>query len=287
MSKGLILEGGGMRGIFVAGVLDYFLDHDIRFDNVIGVSAGSCHGASYCTGQRGRAFSVGVDYLDRKEYCSLWSLRTTGDMFGAEFVFHKIPKELYPIDQAAFEERGIKFQAVVTNCETGKPEYPVITNMLEQAESIRASCSLPFLANMVPLEACEGLEGGLYMDGGVSDSIPLAQSIKQGNEKNVVILTRPRDYRKNASRLGVLMKLKYSKYPGLVRALRNRHLAYNETLDLLAREEAAGRAFVIAPVGPLDIGRTEKDREKLEKAYKEGYYVAEAMHEKMMAYLEE
>lgn len=281
MGNGLILEGGGMRGIFVAGVLDYFMERGVLFDNVLGVSAGSCHGASYVSGQKGRAYATSTEFLDLKEYCSLWSLRTTGDMFGAEFVYHTIPKELYPIDQAGFEARGMKFQVVLTNCETGEAEYPTITHMLDQAEYIRASCSLPFLANMVPLE------GNLYMDGGISDSIPLAQAIKQGNEKNVVILTRPRDYRKSASRLGGLMKLKYGKYPKLVQALRDRHKVYNETLDLIAREEEAGRAFVIAPIGPLDIGRTERNLDKLNKAYKEGYYVAEAMYEKMMAYLSE
>lgn len=166
MGKGLIIEGGGMRGIFAAGVLEYFLEKDVRFDNVIGVSAGSCHGASYCSGQKGRAHATATDYLDNREYCSLWSLRTTGDLFGADFVYHKIPKELYPIDQDGFAERGMKFQAVVTNCETGEPEYPVITDMLEQAEIIRASCSLPFLANMVelpeePEEAGESISGRL------------------------------------------------------------------------------------------------------------------------------
>ena len=286
MSKGLILEGGGMRGIFVAGVLEYFLEKDVYFDNVFGVSAGACHGASYCSGQKGRAYETSTAYLDRKEYCSLWSLRTTGDLFGAEFVYHKIPKELSPIDQESFEKRGIKFQVSVTNCETGKAEYPVIENMLEQAEFIRASCSLPLLANMVPLGGKEDLQGGLYMDGGISDSLPLAQSIKQGNEKNVLILTRPRDYRKSATKTVPLLKLKYRKYSKLVETLANRHKVYNETLDLIAREEAAGRAFVIAPLGPLEIGRTERNLEKLEKAYREGYYVAEAMYEKMMAFLE-
>lgn len=286
MRRGLILEGGGMRGIFVAGVLEYFLEKDVRFDHVIGVSAGSCHGASYCSGQKGRAYETSTKYLDRKEYCSLWSLRTTGDMFGAEFVYHTIPRELSPIDQAGFEKRGMKFQAVVTNCETGESEYPVITDMLEQADYIRASCSLPFLANMVPLDAGEGLTGGLYMDGGIADSIPLAQSIRQGNEKHVIVLTRPRGYRKSASKMGGLMRAKYRKYPGLVRALKNRHKVYNETLELIEREEAAGRAFVIAPIGPLDLGRIEKDPEKMQKAYREGYYVAEALYEKMMAYLE-
>lgn len=177
MSNALILEGGGMRGIFAAGAIDYLLDQEIRFDNVIGVSAGACHGCSYVCGQRGRAYATATDYLDEKDYCSMRSLRKTGDLFGADFLYYKIPQELYPIDNEAFLKSGIKFQAVVTNCETGEPEYPVIKDMFEDIEYVRASSSLPFLANMVEID------GKLYMDGGISDSIPLAQSLRQGNEK--------------------------------------------------------------------------------------------------------
>ena len=154
---------------------------------------------------------------------------------------------------------GTKFQAVVTNCETGKPEYPIIKDMFEDIEYVRASSSLPLLANMVEID------GKLYMDGGISDSIPLKQSIRQGNEKNVVVLTRPRDYRKKNSRAAVAAALKYRKYPKMAAALRSRTKTYNETLDFIAAEEAAGRAFVIAPMGPLSIGRTERDRNKLSR----------------------
>lgn len=280
MSRALILEGGGMRGIFAAGVVDFLLDNDIHFEHVMGVSAGACHGCSFVCGQRGRALATALDYLDLKEYCSFESLRKTGDMFGADFLYHKIPEELYPVDNAAFKASGIKFQAVVTNCETGQAEYPVIHDMFEDVEYIRASSSLPFLANMVEID------GGLYMDGGIADSVPLAQSLRQGNEKNVVVLTRPRGYQKSASKLGALMRLKYRNYPQMIKAVKNRYKVYNETLKLIEAEEAAGRAFVIAPMGPLDIGRTEKNRAKLEKAYTEGYYVAEGLGEKLMAFLE-
>lgn len=283
MSKGLILEGGGMRGIFAAGVIDYFLDAGIRFDNVIGVSAGACHGCSYVSGQRGRAYATNTDYLDNPDYCSLSNLRKTGDMFGAEFLYHTIPEKLYPIDNEAFKERGIKFQAAVTNCVTGKAEYPVIEDMFADAEWIRASSSLPFIANMVPVG------GGLYMDGGLADSIPLARSIRQGNEKNVVVLTRHRGYRKKPAGGGTkaLMKLKYKDYPKMVEAYVNRFRTYNEALALADAEEAAGRAFIIAPMGPLDIGRTEKNPEKLKKAYQEGYFVAEGLGSRLSAFLED
>lgn len=280
MSNALILEGGGMRGIFAAGVIDYLLDQKIRFDNVIGVSAGACHGCSYVCGQRGRAYATATDYLDDKNYCSLRSLHKTGDLFGADFLYYKIPQELYPIDNQAFLASGIKFQAVVTNCETGKAEYPVIEDMFRDIEYVRASSSLPLLANMVEID------GNLYMDGGISDSIPLAQSLRQGNEKNVIVLTRPRDYRKKNSRIASAAGLRYRKYPKMAAALKNRSKVYNETLDLIEKEEAAGRTFVIAPMGPLDIGRTEKDRGKLKAAYQEGYFVAEGLGAKLLAFLE-
>ncbi len=279
MGTGLILEGGGMRGIFAAGVLDYLLDEGLSFSNVIGVSAGACHGCSFVSGQRGRAFATSVDYLDDRDYCSFYSLRKTGDLFGAEFLYHRIPEKLYPIDNEAFRKSGVKFQAVVTNCGTGEAEYPVISDMFKDIEWVRASASLPFFANMVEID------GGLYMDGGIADSIPLAQMIRQGNEKNVIVLTRPRDYTKTASRVVPIVKLKYGKYPGLVRALQNRHRVYNETLELIRREEAAGRAFVIAPMGDLGIGRIEKDRKKLKKAYLEGYYVTEGLSEKLKRFM--
>lgn len=279
--RGLIIEGGGMRGIFAAGVLDYFLDKDIVFDNVIGVSAGACHACSYVCGQRGRAFATATDYMDRWEYCSLRSLRKTGNMFGAEFIYHKIPEELYPIDNEAFHQSGIRFQVGVTDCETGEPAYPEIKDMFDDVDYILASGSLPFLAQMVEID------GRKYMDGGISDSIPLAQSIRQGNGKNVVILTRPRSYTKTASRIVPLLKLKYGRYPGLIRALQQRHQKYNETLELIRREEEAGRAFVIAPMGDLDIGRTERNMEKLKKAYQEGYYVTESLGKRLEAYLGE
>jgi predicted patatin/cPLA2 family phospholipase len=279
MSNGLVIEGGGMRGIFAAGVIDYLLDKDIIFDNVIGVSAGACHACSYVCGQRGRAFAAATDYLDRWEYCSMKSLRKTGNLFGAEFIYHTIPEELYPIDNAAFHRMGIKFQVAVTDCVSGATEYPQIQDMFTDIEWVRASASLPFLSEMVEIN------GKFYLDGGISDSIPLGQSIRQGNEKNLVILTRPRNYQKRSSKMIPAMKAKYRKYPGLIRDMELRHMMYNRTLKLIADEEARGRAVVIAPVKALDIGRTERDMKKLEMAYREGYYVAEAMGKKLEEYL--
>lgn len=280
MTTGLILEGGGMRGIFTAGVIDYLIDEEFEFKNIIGVSAGACHGCSYVCGQRGRAYATNTDYLGNKEYCSYHSLRKTGDLFGAEFVYHRIPEELYPIDNAHFLESGIDFRVAVTNCETGKAEYPRIKDMHQDVEYVRASSSLPFFANMVEVG------GQLYMDGGIADSIPIKQSLAQGNDKNVIVLTRPRGYKKKASRSVALAALKYKKYPNLVKALAHRHRVYNRALDHIAKLEAEGKAFVIAPMGPLDIGRIEKDIKKMDKAYYEGYFVTEGLSEKLRAFLE-
>ena len=282
MSNGLVVEGGGMRGIFAAGVLDRFLEKGIRFDNVIGVSMGACIACNYATGQKGRAYATTTDYIGNPNYCSFTSLRKTGDLFNVEFIYHKIPEELYPIDNEAFKKSGIRFQAVVTNAVTGKAEYPEIHDMYDDIEYVRASSSLPMLARMVPIR------GGVYMDGGIADSIPLAQSIRQGNEKTVVVLTRPRDYEKNPVQpLMPILKARYRRYPALVEAIHRRNREYNKTLAYVKEQEALGKAFVIAPMGPLNIGRAEMDRDKMKKAYEEGYFVAEGLEQKLLEYLNE
>lgn len=270
-----------MRGLFTAGVIDYFLDEGFAFNHVIGVSAGACHACSYLCGQRGRAYATNTDYINNKEYCSYYSLRKTGDLFGAEFVYHRIPEELYPIDNDYFRQSDVHFQVAVTNCKTGKAEYPQIKDMFKDVEYVRASSSLPFFANMVEME------GQLYMDGGIADSIPIMQSVRQGNEKNVIILTQPRDYQKKPTKSVALAALKYKQYPNLVKALARRHRVYNDTLNYIKELEADGKAFVIAPMGPLDIGRIEKDIRKMDKAYYEGYFVTEALSKKLRAFLDE
>ncbi|PWL53768.1 MAG: patatin family protein [Clostridiales bacterium] len=276
---GLILEGGGMRGVFTAGVLDFFLDQGIHFSKCLGVSAGACHACSYLAGQRGRAFAISTDYLDDRRYCSLYSLLTTGDLFGVQLAYHEIPDRLYPIDNAAFRRSGAAFQAVVTNCETGKAEYPVIRDLKKDIDYVRASSSLPLLANIVTLN------GRPYLDGGIADSIPLRRSIRQGCVKNVVVLTQHRAYRKQKNKLLPLLKVKYRAYPQLLRAVETRHLRYNRTLLTVAAEERSGRAFVIAPPQPLGLGRIEKDREKLKAAYQSGYDEAARRYTALKAFL--
>ena len=192
---GIIFEGGGLRGIFAAGVIDYLLDNNIIFKNVIGVSAGACHACSYVSGQRGRSYAVSTDYLDDKRYMSFDNLRKTGDLFGSDFIYHKIPEELYPLDNESFRKSGITFRAGVTNCVTGFPEYLEIKDLIEDVDIVRASSSLPLLANMVEID------GSLYMDGGISDSVPVEASEELGLKKNVVVLTRPAGYRKEREKM--------------------------------------------------------------------------------------
>lgn len=277
---GLILEGGGMRGIFTAGVLDYFMDKKLMFSDVYGVSAGSCHACSYLSNQRRRAFECGVNYLNDKRYCSLSSLIKTGDLFGVDMLYHQIPDILHPYDHNAFAKYTGNFYAVVTDCETGQPVYQKITDLHSDIIYIRASSSMPMVSRMVEINRKQ------YLDGGISDSIPVRHSVEMGTTKNVVILTQPAGYRKDPNKMIPLMKLKYPRYPKLVEAMANRHLVYNETLDYIKHEEAAGNIFVIRPIGPVNISRVEKNREKLEQLYYRGYDTAKKMEKELMTFLE-
>jgi len=262
-------------------VLDFFLDKEIEFKSCYGVSAGSVNACSYLSKQRGRAFSIDVDYLDDKNYASAYNLITTGNFFGTEMCYHMIPEKLNPYDYEAYEKFDGKFYAVVTNCETGQPEYLEIKDMKGQIDFIRASCSLPLMAQMV------NIGGKLYLDGGISDSIPVRKSVKDGNTKNVIILTRDISYRKKTNELMPVIKIKYSKYPKLVDAIRKRHKYYNMTLDYIEKQEEKGNVFVIRPSKPVKIGRIEKNRKKLTELYHQGYNDAKNRYEKLKKFLED
>lgn len=279
-NAGLILEGGGMRGVYTAGVLDFFLDKNIEFSSCYGVSAGSCHACSFLSKQKKRAFSVNVDYLKDKRYASLYSLATTGDYFGAKMAYETIPEKLNLYDYEEFNKYKGKFFAVVTNCETGKAEYFQIKDMKKDINVIRASSSLPLLSRMV------NINGRKYLDGGMTDSIPVKKSIEDGNIKNVVILTRDKKYRKSRNKLIRLMKIKYKKYPALVEAMAVRHIKYNKTLDLIEEEKKAGRLYVIRPHRPVEIGRLEKNKDKLTALYEQGYKDGEKHYRRLIKFLE-
>lgn len=277
--KGLILEGGGLRGIFTAGVLDFFLEKNIEFDNCIAVSAGACHASSYLSKQHGRAKRVSVDYLKNKNYASFYNLFKTGDFFGADFVYNKIPNELDPIDNETFKKNPVKFEAVITNCETGNAEYKEIKDFDIDTIYIRASSSLPFLSKIVEID------GNKYLDGGISDSIPLKKSFENKNEKHVVVLTRPKNYRKKSSISKYFAKLFYSKYNNFIKQMETRGSRYNEVLEEINKLENEGKIFVIRPQEDLDLGRIEKNKKKLEKVYKIGYNQAKKQYEELVNYL--
>lgn len=254
------MEGGGVRGIYVAGVLDVFLEKGIRFDGVIGNSAGAIHGCSYLSGQKGRSIRYYKKYCGDYRFMSFKSWLKTGDLVGVDFCYHELPEKLDVYDNEAFKRCGVPFYAVCTNVETGKAEYLQITDMFRQVDTLRASASLPYFSRMVKIG------GKKYLDGGCSDSVPVQAFRDMGFERNVVVLTQPADYRKKPE-LSALAKLAYAKYPALAKALCNRHVAYNQTAETIRQLEEAGEIFVIRPEKALEIGRMEKDPANVERVY--------------------
>ncbi len=277
---GLVLEGGGMRGVYTAGVLDALLDEKIIFSSIYGVSAGACHACSYASGQKGRAFRANVDYLEDPEYCSIQSLLRTGDIFGVDFAYSQIPNVLDPYDYEAFLQYPGRLYAVVTNVDTGQAEYLRVRDLRKHMWMIRASASLPLVSRTI------GIHGKLYLDGGVGDSIPIRRSEEDGNRKNLVVLTRDAAYRKEPNPTMKLMRIRYHGKDAFLEANENRHIRYNETLDYLKKGEEEGRVFVIRPTEKVEVGRLEKDREKLTALYQRGYDDARASMERLVCYLE-
>lgn len=277
LDAGLILEGGGMRGVYTAGVLDCLMDHHLQFRQVYGVSAGACHACSYLSGQRGRAVRTVIDYAGERRYASWYNLVTTGEFFGAEFIYELIPNRLIPFAYQTFSQSPMTLYATLTSCRTGLPVYRQVRDMHRDIEVIRASSSLPFLAQPV------FLQGEPYLDGGIADSIPLARAIADGNKKNLVVLTQHCGYRKKPSRFSEAARIAYRRYPRLVESLASRHLRYNQALELVAQQEAEGNAIVIQPRQPVEISRLEKDKDKLRELYQQGYADAKEKLEQMLS----
>ena len=263
MSVGLVLEGGAMRGLYTAGILDVWIEQGIRVDGLFGVSAGVIFGANLFSGQKGRGLRYNLRYMPDKRYMSLRSLLTTGDLISRDFAYYRISKELDPFDEAAFERYGGEFYAVATNVMTGEPECIRVDNVMEQLEVLRASAALPFVSKMVELN------GRRYLDGGVSDSIPVRECLERGYDRVVVILAQPADYRKQPMN-PALIRLCYARYPKLREALLRRHDVYNAQCEEVARLEAEGRVFVIRPESALGIGRLERDPARLQAVYDRG-----------------
>ena len=267
-NTGLVLEGGGLRGVFTCGVLDCFMDHNIRFPFAVGVSAGACNGLSYMSGQRGRAKASNIDLMDEYHYVGFRYLLTQKCIMDFKLLFEDFPEKIIPYDYDAYFSNPDRFVMVTTNCLTGKAEY------LEEKKSsirvmdiVRASSSLPFVS---PITYVDGIP---MLDGGIADSVPVEYAMNQGYEKLVVVLTRNKGYRKKESTMP-LTKVAYRKYPALRKALQERNAVYNKTMDLIDRLEAEGKIIVIRPIRPVEVGRMEEDTDKLRSLYQEGYAVA-------------
>ena len=265
MKTGLVMEGGALRGLFTAGVIDVFMENGITFDGAVGVSAGATFGCNIKSGQIGRAIRYNMKYCRDKRYFSFWSLLFTGNLFGKKFCYHKIPEKLDIFDNDAFEKNPMEFHLVCTDVETGKPVYKKCDRLDgENLEWVRASASLPMVSEVVEVD---GLK---LQDGGIADSIPLKYFESIGYDRNVVVLTQPKGYIKEPTSNMGLFRFSLRKYPNMVEALENRHNMYNETTKYIEEKEEKGEVFVIRPNGILPVKRTSRDPEKLKAVYEAG-----------------
>ena len=280
MKLGLVLEGGGMRGLYTVGVLDALMERRLSPDYVIGVSAGAGNGSSYVSGQRGRAYRVDVDYLGDKRYISLSNFLRTKSVFGMDFIFDEVPRTLDPFDYEAFLRSPCEFVAGVTDVSTGQPVYfgkqPTIE---EECRILRASSAIPMFSPIVEIN------GGRYLDGGTADPIPVRKAQADGCGKVIVVLTRDRSYVKGPEKHHRLYSRKFRDDPAMIRLLDTRHELYNETRRYLFDLEKSGQAVVIAPSEPLTISRFEKKREALDQVFQLGRRDAQEKWEALLAYL--
>ncbi len=258
----LVLEGGAMRGLYTAGVLDVFMENDIKVDTIFGVSAGALFGINYKSNQIGRALRYNLKYAHDKRYMGMYSLITTGDVMNRDFCFNKLVYELDPFDIETYNNSKVEFYAVVTNVESGKAEYIEIKDGGKDLEYLRASGSMPFVSNLVEIN------GNKYLDGAVSDPIPFKKALDTGYEKIIVIQTRPSDYTKTKSWLP--FGLVYKKYPEFVKTAKNAYINYNKTLDLIRKYENDGKIIVLRPSEKIKMRRVEKNLNKLQAIYNVG-----------------
>ncbi len=265
MKNGLVLEGGAMRGLFTAGILDVLMENRVRFDGLIGVSAGACFGCNYKSGQIGRVIRYNKRFARDPRYCSWRSLFRTGDLFNADFCYRELPMKLDVFDAAAFEADPMEFYLVATDCATGGPVYQRIDQADEKAfQWIQASASMPIVSRPV------AIDGGEYLDGGLSDAIPLRWFESLGYDRNVVITTRPHGYRKSPAGKLRLWKPFLRRWPKIGEAIQSRSESYNAALDYLDARVQAGQAFLIAPEKSLEISRISHDPDQMQRAYETG-----------------
>ena len=267
-----------MRGMYTAGVLDIFLDHNITVDGVIGVSAGALFGVNYLSQQRGRTIRYNKRFNRDKHYLGLHSLIHTGNIVNTDLAYGTVPRKLDPFDDKAFMASGIPFYAGITSIKTGTAKYVKINSVFEQMDVLRASASMPFVSTPV------NLNGHYYLDGAIADSIPYRKMFSMGYDNLIVILTRDRSYQKTPMSK-TLIKLFYGKHPAFANTLYNRHKAYNNCLQELETLQKTGNIFIIRPSRPINIGRIEKDPAKLQQVYDIGIHDGTAAIKKLQQFM--
>ncbi|MBP5409096.1 MAG: patatin family protein [Prevotella sp.] len=276
MKRGLVLEGGAMRGLWTAGVIDVMMEHGIEPDGLIGVSAGAAFGCNYKSRQIGRAIRYNMRFAKDSRYSGWRSLFTSGDYFNAEFGYHIVPKQYDIFDDDAFDKNPMEFIAVCTDVETGKPVYQPLTKATPITyDWIRASASMPLMSRIVELE------GKKLLDGGVGDSIPLEYFESMGYDRNLVILTQPMGYQKKHLKLMPLIRMTLRKYPNMIKAMNERHIMYNKELAYVEQAEKEGRCLVIRPDAKIPIGHISHNPDEMRNVYEMGRSVGERYIERI------
>lgn len=276
MKRGLVLEGGAMRGLWTAGITDVMMEHDIWPDGLIGVSAGAAFGCNYKSRQIGRAIRYNMRFAKDSRYSGIRSLLTTGDYFNAEFDYHIVPKQYEIYDDDAFNRNPMEFIVVCTDVETGEAVYQPLTEAnYDTYEWIRASASMPLVSKVV------NIHGRKLLDGGVADSIPLAYTESIGYDRNVVVLTQPLGYQKEHNRLMPLMRLALRRFPEMIKALDYRHIMYNKQLEYVAQAEREGRCLVIRPDAKIPIGHISHNPQQMQHVYQIGRAIGERYIERI------
>ncbi len=278
MKTSLVLEGGAMRGMYTAGVLDTFMKYNISPDEIVGVSAGALFGVNFLSNQAGRVIRYNKRFNSDKNYMGLRPLLREGNIVSTKYAYYDVPRHLDPFDDEAFKKSTVPFYAVITNMQSGKPEYVRMHSLFKQMNTLRASGSMPFVSRPVRLGT------NYYLDGAITDSIPFEWAAKNGADKLIVVLTRPVDYRKKPMST-TFTRLYYRKMPEFQKALMNRHNMYNAQLDKLSKWQNEGKAFVIRPSEPLVLSRIEKNPDKLQAAYTLGINDAERLLPQLSEYL--
>ena len=280
MKQGLIMEGGGMSGVFTAGVMDVLMKNNIKFDGTIGVSAGAIFGINIKSGQIGRVIRFNKKYCRDPRYVSMRSFFITGDIFGADFCYRQLTYELDPFDYKAFEANPMEFYSVSTNLETGKAVYhKCYKGLLEDMIWCRASASIPVLSKRVEIN------GKSYLDGGIADSIPIKFFERKGYKRNIVILTKPRKYRMKPADYMFWARIRYRNYPNFIKAISKRHIIYNKALEYVEAKERSGEIIVVRPSHSTVAKMIERNPDNLQITYEDGIRQCEKVIDKIRIYV--